>query len=73
MARMLGLALVFLVCLYLGFWVSAAPLAVAIKLLWWNEPIGAMTEIAIGCFGLASGVVLAILATRLVARKWSET
>ena len=72
MARKIGLGLVFLVALYAGFWAVAAPLAVGIKLIWWNDPISARADVFIGAFCLLGGGIIAFFFTRFVASKWKE-
>lgn len=72
MLRRLGLLLVFLVIFFAGFWVVAAPFAVGIKLIWWNEPISARADIFLGIVGLFGGAAISFVATRYLALKWKE-
>ena len=72
MLRKLGLILVFFVSLYVGFWMVAAPFAVGIKLIWWNDPISTQADIFLGIVGLIGGAAIAFVFTRYLALKWKE-
>jgi hypothetical protein len=72
MLRLIVLTVLFLVALYVGFWLVVAPMAVTIRLIdWQNRWAGQGQDIAVGSAGLIGGVIIAALATRFAAKKWS--
>ncbi|MEE4316759.1 MAG: hypothetical protein V2I74_07230 [Erythrobacter sp.] len=70
MLRTLGLATLFLLTFYCGFWITAAPFAVGWRLAFWDEPFTPQVNIALGIIGLIGGGAIAVLVTRAAARKW---
>ncbi|MBU2588315.1 MAG: hypothetical protein KJ872_09400 [Alphaproteobacteria bacterium] len=70
MLRKLALAALFFIVIFIGFWVTIAPLAIAYKLVFWNDQFSDNVNIALWVIGLIGGVVAAFAVTRVVSRQW---
>ncbi|KPQ36703.1 MAG: hypothetical protein HLUCCX21_01045 [Porphyrobacter sp. HL-46] len=70
MLRKLALAVLFLMVLCVGFWATIAPVTIAYKLVFWNNPISVQANIALWILGLIGGVAAAFVVTRAVSWRW---
>ncbi len=70
MGRKLVLAALFLVFLYMGFWITIAPLAIGWVLIFWGQTTTETSDVVIGSIGLLGGCMIALFGTRFVASKW---